>query len=121
MVRYMSWLLGGWLVLLYVVGRSAHVPVGLLWLTLLGGILALLGGAIAPLVSSGWRVAGPVMLSLGLLGLFAVELAMKVESWLPWCTFIAVVCYLPVVIALRLWSPKWSTTEHEDWPVPRNA
>lgn len=118
MVRYMSWLLGFWLTLLYVVGRSAPVSRGLLWLTLLAALFAFVGGAIAPMVSSGLRIGGPVALSLGLFALFAVELAMHTESWLPWCTFLGVVTYLPIVVATFLWSPKWTRGPHHRWPNP---
>ncbi len=118
MVRYMSWLLAFWLTLLYVVSRSAPVPRGLGWLTLLAGLFAFLGGAVAPMVTSGWRIGGPVALSFGLFVLFGIELRMRVESWLPWCTFLGLVTYLPIVVAARLWSPKWTRGPHRDFLTP---
>lgn len=106
MVRAMSWLLSVWLIALYVVGRGAYgVPQSLVWLTLLAGLIALVGGAIAPMVSLGWQIAGPLLLTTGLFALFAVELALPTAPWLPWATFFGVVPYIVIVVASALWSP----------------
>ncbi len=106
MVRAMSYLLSFWLALLFVVGQSQHVPVGIVWLVGLGAIFALLGGFIAPLVGPGLRLGGPIALSLGLFALWIVGLLMKTPSWLPWCVFMGTFCFIGVTIAEVLWAPR---------------
>ena len=106
MVRAMSFLLSFWLALLFVAGQLAHTPQLMVFFVGLGAAFALFGGIISPWVSAGWRVAGPVALSLGLFALFAVGLAMKEPLWLPWCVFMGAFCFIGVTIAELLWSPR---------------
>ena len=106
MVRALSYLLSFWLALLFVVGQGAHVPPLLVAAVGLGALLALLGGAIAPIVGTRLRLAGPIALSLGLFALVGIGLAMHVQPWLPWAVFMGTVCFLGVVVAEALWSPR---------------
>ena len=106
MVRAMSFLLGFWLALLFIAGQLAHIPSLMIGFVGLGAIFAVFGGLIAPIVSAAWRLAGPIMLSAGLVALGAVAFAMRVPPWLPWCLFMGTFCFLGVTIAELLWAPR---------------
>jgi hypothetical protein len=106
MVRALSYLLSFWLALLFVVGQGAHVPRLLVAAIGLGALLAGLGGAVAPIVGTRLRLGGPIALSLGLFALAGVGVAMHVEPWLPWGLGMGAFCFLAVVVAEVLWSPR---------------
>jgi hypothetical protein len=112
MVRAMSWLLSFWLAGLYVVGRgAAQVPQSFVWLTLLGALIAFIGGCIAPMMSLRAQVIGPLSLAIGLFALFAIGLAANIAPWLPWCTFTGAFTYTVVVLGNALWSPHFVRRE----------
>jgi hypothetical protein len=107
MVRPVSYFLSFWLAMLFVVGQlGQHVPGLMVDAVGLGALIAMLGGMIAPIVSPRLRLAGPIALSLGLFALWGVGLAMKVSPWLPWSIFIGAFCFIGVVIAEVIWSPR---------------
>ena len=106
MVRPLSFLLSFWLALLFVVGQGAHIPQLLVAAVGLAALFAGLGGMIAPIVGPRLRLGGPIALSLGLVTLGGVGLALRVSLWLPWCVFMGTFCFLGVVFAELLWSPR---------------
>jgi hypothetical protein len=108
MVRAMSILLSFWLTLLFVVGLGAygHIPPLMVWAVGLAAAFSGLGGIIAPMVGARLRLVGPLLLSAGLLTLWAVGVKTHVQLWLPWCIFMGTTTYLGVVIAEVLWSPR---------------
>jgi hypothetical protein len=107
MVRAVSYLLSFWLATLFVVGQlGQHVPRLMVAAVGLGALFAALGGMIAPSVGPRLRLAGPIALSLGLFALWGVGLMMKVALWLPWSIFMGAICFLGVVLAEVLWSPR---------------
>jgi hypothetical protein len=113
MIRAISWLVGFWLALLFIVGQGAHVPQWIVWLDGLASVFAILGGAIANMVSGWARIAGPVALSLGLFALWIGGLVVRAPLWLPWCNFMAAVVYLGVTLA--------AATFPEKRDIPRRA
>ncbi|HEY2744002.1 MAG TPA: hypothetical protein VGL86_05250 [Polyangia bacterium] len=106
MVRMMSFLLSFWLTLLFVVATGAHIPKLMVFFVGLGGVVALFGAFVSPVVSAGWRLAGSLVLSIGMFVLGAIGLAMKVPPWLPWCLFMGTFCFIGVTIAELLWAPR---------------
>lgn len=106
MVRPMSFLLGFWLALLFVAGQNVHAPQALVWADGLGAVFAILGGLVAPFASRRLRLAGPVALSLGVFAIALIGFLMHVTVWLTFCNVIAAGCYLGVVLAEWIWSPR---------------
>ncbi len=92
-------LLGLGLIVLWLVGLNNHAAGWLVWLDFLAALVSFalaaspsptepLGGRMAALVSG-----GPLGLALGLLVLWIIGLAFKVEPWLDWWNFSFGVAY----------------------------
>jgi hypothetical protein len=106
MVRMLSFLLSFWLALLFVVGQGSHSPRLLVFFVGVGAVLAAIGGSTAPLMKAGLRLGLSIAFALGLFAIWAVALAMHVSVWLPWCVFMGAFCFIGVVIAEVIWSPR---------------
>jgi hypothetical protein len=113
MIRAISWMLAFWLGGLFIVGQGGSVPQWMVWLTGLAAAFAVLGGIIAPSVSEPARIAGPIALSLGLLGLWVAGLALRTEAWLPWCNFLGGIAYFTGAVS--------AATFPEKRAIPRGA
>jgi hypothetical protein len=106
-------MVGFWLALLFIVGQGTAAQQWMVWLDGLGAIFAFLGAIIAPSVGERVRIAGPVALSLGMLGLWVVGLAMHTVPWLPWCNFLGGISLLAGALS--------AATFPEKREIPRQA
>jgi hypothetical protein len=99
MIRGISVALAIGLVILWIVGLSAHATA---WLTWLDGLGALFGFALAagivPGVSAAAAASGPIALAIGLGILWIIGLVMHAEMWLTWWTFAFAIAFLLVGI-----------------------
>src|SRR5690348_8906502 len=97
MFRGVSVVLGVGLIILWIVGLSAHATLWLSWLDGVAGLVAiLLGIAAVPVARAG--VAGWGLMAFGLFILWIVGLAAHGPGWLAWWTF-AFACAFIVLAA----------------------
>lgn len=106
MVRPMSALLAFWCAGLFVVGQGAHVPQLLVWGVGFVAFASLLFAMVAPDLRPRPRHVLSFMIGGALLALGVVAWVMHTPPWVPLCTLAGAGCYLGVVIAELLWSPR---------------
>jgi hypothetical protein len=106
MVRAMAFLLSFWCIALFVVGQGAHVPQSVVWPTGLVGLLSLLFSMLAPDMRPRARHVITFLIGGAITGLGILAWALRSPPWLPFCILSGAGCYLGVVIAELIWSPR---------------
>lgn len=88
LTRGVAFVIGLFLIAVWIAGLSLHTQAWITWLNFVGGIVAILIG-IAPIERGGATSAGglPLIISLGLFAMWIVGLAIHAEAWITWCTF----------------------------------
>ncbi len=86
--RGVAFIIGLFLLAVWIAGLSLHTTPWITWLDFVGGIIAVVMG-VAPLQRGGvGTLAGlPVVVAIGLFAMWIVGLAIHVEPWIAWCTF----------------------------------
>jgi hypothetical protein len=105
-------MLSFWCATIFVCGQGAtgaanpHVPAILVWAIGGIGLAAFIFACVSSEITAGVRHALSFIIGGVLLALGAITWGLNASSWLPFCTLSGAVCFLGVVVAELIWSPR---------------